>query len=463
MNKALKIIGIGFMILLAIPVVLYIVVVLNNLRDDDLDPEAAKLLASAPPQISAEENGYFAWVGVVGPEAESPHAWGKRWFAEVLAADKKSNGVEQDAALAIERERRRDTLTSELVPCNKSETCLEEVAAQRDFARAALAKGRVTLERCDLAIAYPAYQEAWRPDFSLTSAPISYPAYWRQLSATRFALAVAEARHDEALDQLGREMAFHTRQMQGAFTLIEKLVALTYLRNDYQLLNRYLLRYPAAARPRAVRIAVLLAPLPPDAASLQRTMEAEWRFAARLSISIRDRITSTLSRDSFDDSQEGSLGRRLVDRLAFPLFLPTATANELYHQRRPLFSIDSRTGAAYRLALAELKQQRLLRSERSNMALRNPIGHLVVVADAPSFDSYFMRRDDLLVLRSAVLLQLDLLRQGESDEAAITRTIAAIDLIHPFTGATPTWDGRAHTLTYPASPERRNEPLVIHF
>lgn len=461
MKRVLKVLGIGLLSLIAIPVVLYVAVVLYNLRDDDLDPGAAKLLAMAPAGIPFAENGYFAWIGVGGPAAEPPDAWGKRWFGEALAADKKAAGTDGGAKLAIESERRKDGLDAKLVPCNKPETCLAEVAARPEFARTALAKGSVTLARCDTAIAFPAYQEAWRPDFSVASNFPAYPAFWRQLSATRFALAVTENRHDEALKQLSTEMAFHTRQIRGAVTLIEKLVALGYLRNDYWLLNQYLLRYPEAARLRAEDIAGLLAPLPPDAGNMRTAMETEWLSGARLFSTLQADINSILTRNSPEESRVNTLGGWITDTLAFPLFLPNATTNELYRQRSPLFMVDSQSGPAYRQALADLKQQRKLVSKSNVFTLRNPIGHILVLVGLPDFNAYFLKRDDLLVLQAAVALQFDLLRQDVTDANAIAQAITATGLTHPFTGTAPTWDAAARTLTYPALPERKNEPLVI--
>jgi hypothetical protein len=462
MKSVLKVIGVGVLLLIAIPVVVYAAVVLCNLRDDELDPGAAKLLAIAPTPIPAGENGYFAWIGVVGPETEPPDAWGMRWFEEALAADKKATETDGGAILAIESEKRKDGVDAKLVPCNRPETCLAEVAARPELARAALVKGNVTLARRDAAIALPAYQEAWRPDFSAASSMPAYPVLWRQLSATRFALAVTENRHDEALKQLGKEMAFHTRQMQGAVTLIEKLVALGYLRNDYLLLNHYLLRHPEAAGLRAEDIAALLAPLPPDAGNMRTVMETEWLMGARLFSFLQADITSILRRNPPEESHTSPLGRWIADTLAFPLFLPNATTNEFYRQRSPLIAVDSQSGPAYRQALADVSRQRELEAKSSVFAMRNPVGHILVLVGAADFSSYFLRRDDLLVLRAAISIQFDLLRQNVTDSNAVTQAITAAGLAHPFTGTTPTWDAAARTLTYPALRERKNQPLAIN-
>ena len=56
----------GLLAIFGIAVVLGIVFVIQNLRDERLDPEVARLLEYSPPQIAAGENGYFAWIGIVG-------------------------------------------------------------------------------------------------------------------------------------------------------------------------------------------------------------------------------------------------------------------------------------------------------------------------------------------------------------------------------------------------------------
>lgn len=457
MKKALKILGKGLLILAALPVVFAIFLALYNLRDDALDPEVEKLLAAAPPQIPAAENGYFAWVGIVGPEDQPPHAWGSRWYQEALAADKKPLG--QGGELAIDAEKRKDGLRTEDFACAKIESCLEAVAARPDEARAALEKGRVALERGDAAVAFPAYQEAWRPDFSVASPIPAYANFFRHLSATRFALAVAEGRHDEALERLGQEMAFHTRQMQGAVTLIEKMVAMANLRANTQLLNQYILRQPDAARQRADRIASLLAPLPSDVTRMQAVILNELRSGARLFLSLKNsKDVSTI----YGSEGDSGVTQWLGTSLGLALYLPHASANEHMRLHSQLLAADGLTDAAYRQALADSRRQMEVAAQ-DTYTLRNPIGHILVNIGIPSYGSYFLRRDDLVAQRAMVAFQLDLLRKNVSDAEAIAQALPAAGLIHPYTGAAPVWDKANRTLSYAALPERTDKALTITY
>jgi hypothetical protein len=422
-----------------------------NRQDEPLAPAVASLLAAAPPQMPAAENGYFAWIGVLGPAQEAPHAWGHRWFLEALRADRAPLG--ETSALAIESEIRKDGLRLEDFGCREIESCLAAVAKWPADARAVLDKGRVTLARGDVALAMPAYQEAWRPDFSYTSPMPRTPQHYRLLGATRFALAVSEGRHDAALDLLARAMAFHSRQAQGATTLIEKLLAQVNLHTDLQLLNQFMLHAPAAARQREARIAGLLQLLPADVTSLQRVILTELRGAVRLFLSLGEKNLFAAA------SGESRLPRWLAGALGRSLYLPRASANEHFQLNRGWLAADALAGEDYRRAIADLRRD-LESAGGDSYALHNPVGHVLVRVGLVDYGSYFLRRDDLLALHAMVALQFALLRSQTSDGEAIAR--AAAGLRHPYSGAAPVWDESTRRLIHAALDERRGkQPLAI--
>lgn len=462
MLKILRILGKGLLLLAAIPVVFGIFLILYNLRDDSLDPEVEKLLAAAPPQIPVEKNGYFAWIGVVGPEDQAPEAWGRRWYDEALLADRKpvEKVGEPASDFAIDAEKRNDGLRAEDFACSKVESCLEAVAARPDEARAILAKGRVALARGDVAVTFPAYQEVWRPDYSVASRLPGYINFFRQLSATRFALAVAEGRDDEALTRLGREMAFHTRQMQGAVTLIEKMVAMASLLTDTQLLSQYIARKPEAARQRADLLASLLAPLPTDATQMQSVILTELRIVARQFLSLVN--TPDMSVIAGLESENG-IKQFLGRTLWLNLYLPHASANEHFHLHSRLLAADGLSGDAYRRALADSRQQTEAAAQNVYV-LRNPLGHILVSIAIPDYGSYYLRRDHMIAQRAMAALQLDLLRKNVTDADAIAQALPAAGLIHPHTGAAPVWDKATRILSYAPLAERSaDRGLSLHF
>ena len=461
MKRLVKIVGIGLAGLALIAVGLVAFLVMRNLSDDALDADVAKLLAMSPPQIAAADNGYFAWIGVVGRETEAPHAWGRRWYEQALEADKRKHSEDaENARLPIEGETRSERFAAKDLLCDKPESCLDEVAAAPERAVALVVKADATLTRGYEAMQFPAYQEAWRPDFNFRSSFPAQPSHWRQLSATHFALAVVSDRHDEALAMLERQMRFHVRQMQGAATLLEKIIAIGGLRGDYQLLNSYLERYPAAARSRAERIGGLLKPLPPDALGMRTAMATECRAALRMLLSLKEEAVR--KKQAAEEDRLLGLPAPVGDFLAMPLYLPNATANDRYRTYRAVFDLDDKSGEDYRLALATIRQRDEPRDFGfEDLVIRNPIGHILLRVGTPDFEPYYLKRDDLLVLRASVALQLDLLRRGIRDDESIRRTISEAELVHSFTGETPVWDSAKRKLTYQAQPGRKGQPLVL--
>lgn len=454
MRFFLRKIGTGLTVLIALPFIFAAFVALFNLYDDELDPEIEKLLVAEPAQIPAEENAYFTWLGLLGPADQAPHAWGYRWYQEALQADKISLGSEYKA-MAIEAEKREDGLSKKDFACAEIKSCLGAVAKSPDDARALLEKGRIILERGDMAIAMPAYQEAWRPGFSVASPFPSYANYYLQLSTTRFALAVAEGRHDQALDYLGRQIAFHTRQMQGAATLIEKMVAMGSLQANIYLLNQYILHAPDAARARADRLVAMLAPLPREATRMRDVIQTELRVSTALFLSLGNANifskTGKLEEKYWDKWLNSAVSKRL--------YLPHTSANEHFRMHGRVLAADELTDDAYRRALADAHEHYVKAEKESPYVLRNPIGHILVKVGLTDFRDYFLRRDDLLAQHAAVAFQVELLRQNITDANAIARAMPA--LIHPYTGFAPLWDKANRTLIHAALPERRNKTLEI--
>jgi hypothetical protein len=258
LGNLLRIILFVFGGLLVLPMVFYLVLLLFNLADADLLPEVERLMNERPPQIAANDNGYFAWIGIMGPADQPVHAWGYGWFQAVTDRERGIRLSDPFGDLPIQAEIREEPITSSESPCIEIQSCLEKVAAAPEVVRELLEKHRTTLERADQAIAFPAFQEAWRPNISLHSPFPPSSQEWHRLAAARFALAVAEGRHDNALEQLGREISFQIRYLEGSYSLVNKMMGVRNLGFCYNLLGQYMRREPEAARKQLVQINALL-------------------------------------------------------------------------------------------------------------------------------------------------------------------------------------------------------------
>lgn len=465
-RKILRNLGWVLAILGALPVLFYIVLVLVNLNDDPLSPDVEKLLNTAPPAIEANSNGYFAWIGIRGPENEHPHAWGQRWFNDALKNDKLARTSMKPVPHPLEKEVRQQK--TEKTPCDQLEICLESVAAHPEVAREVLKNEKVTLDRANLALLYSAYQEAWRPDFSVTSVFQPPPYQLHTLSATRFALSVAEGHHTEALEQLGWEMAFFKRQLQGSRGLVEKLIGMAQVRNYYLLLSQYMRRHPVEAVTHAEQIQNMLAALPDEAVSLKPCLESEMRVTALVILDLNNNKSNmplpVLGND-IPGEPTGTVDYYLsqLTNLAFrQVFLVNHTINENATRFNALIRAENLKGEAYRQALAEAsrpEQQQIF-----PFRLRNPIGHILVNVATPAYAQYYLRRDDLLALRSTVEFQLKVLRQVviDGDKIAEILKTEQENLRHPYSGAVPAWNKETRQLSYPLVDDtQKNKQVVI--
>jgi hypothetical protein len=437
---------------------LYAWLVFANRQDDAPEPIIAEVLNESLPQVAPERNGYFAWVGVMGPEAAPSYDWGRRWFEQALAADAAA-WPDQSAAQTQKDDVRSDDWPKEGW-CRKVETCLDDVAADPAQARVLLASVRTTLERGDAAMAFPEYQEPARPDFGVVSAIPTVPMVWLPASSTRFALDVAEGRHAEALARLAREVKFHTAQAAGAETLIAKLLAFAGLRNDYLLLAQYARRYPNVAIARHAQIKAMLAPLPAPATSMYPPLRSETRGMVRLLGNMRN--TGLTTPPEVPVGHGASWRGMLADWLWLPMYLPHATASELFRFNAHYMDAELlEDDADYRNAVAAAYERgnEYQASLLESIEMRNPAGRVLVGVATMDFRSYLFRRDDLLALRAVVALRQDMRAAGWPAEK-MANLFGVPELVHRYTGESPVWDEAAKAIVYPADPMRKNREAL---
>ena len=79
---------------LTLLVVLVVALLLVNIQDEELIPQAAALLKLAEPTVPQADNGYPDLIGLNAPPGEDAHQWGLAWLA---AAAKVNDGSSAEA------------------------------------------------------------------------------------------------------------------------------------------------------------------------------------------------------------------------------------------------------------------------------------------------------------------------------------------------------------------------------
>ncbi|MEJ2407595.1 MAG: hypothetical protein P8171_25695, partial [Candidatus Thiodiazotropha sp.] len=168
--------------------------------------------------------------------------------------------------------------------------------------------------------------EPWRERMSLASPLPFYGSSCRDLQSISFALSVAEHQDAFAIEYLRKLVKLHTLQVEGSVTLIEKLVAMSYLMHDYKLLNQYLLLRPDESRQHALAISGMLLPLSDKGRSMQEVWKREFTLIARMFLDL-----PKLAENAEEENNDENTGLNWYDEtLTDWFYLPNATVNEYY-------------------------------------------------------------------------------------------------------------------------------------
>ncbi len=452
----------GVLLLLGLLGVAYAGLVYVNLEDEALLPGIPALMQERPPQLAPEQNGYFAWIGIMGPESVPPHAWGRQWWAEALAIDAKPRLGDAPVKPAIQAGLRAGSWPKD-GPCWEVERCFDQVAADRSRVRALLVQAQATLARAEAAMAFAQVQEPWRPEYGLASPIAPYPQSLGAVARASFVLDVFEGRHQEALERLARQQRFHVAQAVGAVSMIDKMVALAYLRDLYLMLGQYLHHHPREALAHGALIEPMLAPLPDPALDLRAAIRSETRTMLQLLLSMREQV---LGRQPALLMEQPEKWRGWLSDLFFtPLYQPQATANIVYSLYADYLEAEGLAGEGYRavLAGAERRQRDYRASLLDQLYLRNPTGRVVAGLSSPDLRSFLFRRDDLRMIHAALALRFRLLQEGteQDQEQDLSLLQDQPDLVHPSTGQGPRWVEAEQALVYPAHELRRGKGALM--
>lgn len=452
----------GVLLLLGLLGVAYAGLVYVNLEDEALLPGITALMQERPPQLAPEQNGYFAWIGVMGPESVPPHAWGRQWWAEALAIDAKPRLGDEPVKPAIQAGLRAGSWPKD-GPCWQVERCFDQVAGDRARVRALLAQARPTLERAEVAMAFSQVQEPWRPEYSLASPIAPYPRSLGAMARASFVLDLFEGRHQEALEQLARQQRFHVAQAVGAVSMIDKMVALAYLRDLYLMLGQYLHHHPREALAHGALIEAMLAPLPDPALDLRAAIRSETRALLQLLLSMREQgldWQSAVLRE-LPEQWRGWLS----DLFWLPFYQSQTTANTAYSLYAGYLEAEALSGEAYRrtLAAAERRRKDYRTSVLESLQARNPVGRVLASLADPGFNSFMFRRDDLRMIHAALTLRFRLLQGGteQHQEQDLSLLQEQPGLVHPSTGQGPRWVEAEQALVYPAHELRRDKAALV--
>lgn len=432
---------------------LYLVLLIINLHDEDLLPEARKIMETRGFTVKPEENAFFAIAGFEAPQGQDPHAFGRKRVAFWESEERKPY-----------RERRFDERPlyggdprSPKVPIEKlnklcdwdKAVCLEPMAQSRDIIAGYLAENVEWIERYQSLLRLPRFEE-----HQLASAQSPIPSYHSPLHISRLrkahcAVLVQDGKVGECLNLLDQDIGFARRMLSGARTLIGKMVAANALRRDYSVLSEIVTARPDAARQAAPLLEKLLTPLTPDEMDMTKPFQGELNWWSNEISDLRSE--ATLMQIYTGSMLEPETWEKALNSLVKPFVQVNASIN---HQYRwfTLMSELSKLPASQSQAKAaayDSKRKDLEPDMSFPAILYNPIGKILQAIAIPAFDDFSLRLHDLDGQQRLLRLQWRIVKeQVPLDKVAEFVQAAGAQFHDPYTGQPMTWDAQGRTLSF---------------
>jgi hypothetical protein len=427
-KKALKWFSLLVLALVGLPLAAVIAI---NVVDETLDPKAAALGEPRATVVPEAENGYLALLAMGAADGADGMAYARQWLAEARAAAKENRAEKRDE---VKRAKRPEICDAFQKPC---------LAAVQDTA-ADLA-GKLDAYKEDLAryeklIAARAYEEVLDYPLRLDGHLPSYAPVMAAQRAylVRAALLVQAGKIDEALSEMGRDLAFQRVMLGGARTLIGKMVATANTMRDLAFIVDLLQTRAADIKPHAPRLAQMLKPIAPEALRLDAALETEFGF-------IKQQMKNPAA------ASVTGVAPQWIERIVFELFHKTnASINQLYARHVQRLAL-LRKPAAMLLVEKEAPTQGFELSRILDYVY-NPVGKLLLEVGEPSFVLYALRLHDLDAYNRLAGLGVELIA-GDAGTDGIADAVAKSDArFHdPYTGKPMAWDAGTRQLSFKAS------------
>lgn len=396
----------------ALVVVLYLVVLLINLRDQPPSEFALRLesLYRDRPAVADADNGYIYLMGF--PADQPPHSPAAQQIIDACGWGS-----------------------------NNCDTALAEIdATQPEWFNTE----QWRVDRYRMLLARPGWQETLPPDLM---AP--WPDYSPALNAHRLLLARAHSLAGQkdgsgVREILEQDMRFWRLVLAASDTLLTKMIAGAALARHFHMGNLALRRLPSemqlAAMPEAWRT-----PLTDQELSWHRSFAGEWVYSR----TILRQITTQRAMPADVGLEEPGWLSRLQELAQRPLFQLQDTSNQSAEMlaraadalQVPIERFTDGLDAAKAILAAPARRVFTFDS------LYNPIGDLLSAMGSGHYALYPPRVADIEGARRAAVLATEL-RSRKVDATNIVSELAASDLRIPYTGAAFTWDAETQSIVF---------------
>lgn len=229
------------------------------------------------PKVVSENNAFIYLMGLDAPKDSDPMHFGQQvidWSNQKIANGGKNDAPKPYAPYSIGKTQR---ILLEKITCNLRQAKPCKLAKHQALARKAISTKAVLLERRQTLLEFPDYNNTMTIDLMA-----SFPDYGSDIMLQQLALvSLWLNRNDYPPEQikqaLQKDHDFRLKQSANAVTLIEKMVAVAGLQNNYYWLNE-ILKSVDTDTATALTPRYLHKPIPLSALSMQMAYSGELQF-----------------------------------------------------------------------------------------------------------------------------------------------------------------------------------------
>lgn len=428
--------------------VVLLLVVLVNLRDEELTPEAKALAQWQPPNVPKHQNAYLALVGFDAPAGVDPISEGARIIAtNAAAAQRDPTGEERarnekskppepgDGRLHFAGD--MDTLCDPLSkkPCLPSPVNAAEIRA-------------MTAANAELVARYTALQEL--PMYANTSAldllfqmPSGGWGGVRRLLFTQAALDTESGNAERALAFLAKDMALWRNVLASGSGLIDEMIAVRMLSSSLALLSEFIAMPTFDVRRHQTQLRQMLAPLTPAERNSAPVFHREYALSSKVITMYHLQAVPPKDTDWSNWTQ-----MKLLYKL-------NASLNESATFFVEVQSLASHPPADFAVQREKLQRSIDVLSKPGVTWVYNPIGKtLVAIAGAP-YAEFIARVFDVAAYVQLVRAQLEVrLADVPAEKVPLFLANAGPEARNPYDDQPFAWDAAERTLTFEPKSQR---------
>lgn len=437
--------SIGFGILL-----LLILIVAINARDETLSPEAQAFGAASEPGVADRENAFFAVLGFASPPDQDPHARGMQVAARFEAAvaqrpysvgssvlDSTDPGM-LSAATAV----------GDLICGGDEDGCRPQRRQNTARLAAALHTHEAMLARYERLQTYPHYRDALTPTIAAPGAPFRVLASAHQLLLAKVVLSARGGDLDQALATLERNTRFLRMMLRDTDSLIAKISAAHLLTNNANLLSELVSQNKFNAGASWEKAQAIVLPLTEEERDLRPVLRREFRVARHMFTGFakdRDFRSSVMNAPN-----EGALASGVRNVLYRLFYRPNATVNGACRDFAGLAAVMELPAREFikHLPAQGAAGESGASPVRWNL-IYNPLGKLMLASEPPDFRKFAARLYNLDGLLRLVALQIKAKQEGiVPGRMADFLQNAGDAFANPYTGAPMQYDAGEHQLYF---------------